>query len=57
MMKAQIPLEIKAFAAKYDLETFQLAMNAAYGYVTYLQSVKEALYSQTIKQALSREVY
>jgi hypothetical protein len=40
MMKAQIPLEIEAFSSKLNLEQLQNTVNAAYGYVTYLQSIK-----------------
>jgi hypothetical protein len=40
MMRAQIPLEIKASVAKYNLETFAVTLDAAYGYVTYLQSMR-----------------
>jgi hypothetical protein len=41
MMRAQIPLEIKAPPAKYNFESFQTVLNAAFGYVTYLQSIKK----------------
>ncbi len=40
MMRAQIPFEIKASVAKYNLETITVTLNAGYGYFTYLQSIK-----------------
>jgi hypothetical protein len=40
VMQTQNPIQIKTFVASYDFQNFQNVLNAAYGYITYLQTIK-----------------